>query len=131
MTEWIRQKAPIKASRFKPTMPAYKILKEAGLLNEEKGEAQESTSAPKEEDSTMDDVEKQTEPGQPQNGDAEQTAVAEQKSQNPATEEELRKTLVFDEALARLGRQGDGKRLVRYQVNPDKNWGPLTKAKAQ
>ncbi|KFH42936.1 hypothetical protein ACRE_063180 [Hapsidospora chrysogenum ATCC 11550] len=136
MTEWIRQKAPIKASRFKPTMPAYKILKEAGLLDEDKGdEAREWTSAPKEEDSKMEDVEKQTEPIQPQNGDAEQIADADAdadpQSQKPATEEELRKTLVFDEDLARLGRQGDGKRLVRYQVNPDKNWGPLTKAKAQ
>jgi len=112
-------------------MPAYKILKEAGLLDEEKGEAQETTSAPKEEDSTMEDVEKQTESSHPQNGDAEQPANAAEESQNPATEEELRKTLVFNEDLARLGRQGDGKRLVRYQVNPDKNWGPLTKARAQ
>ncbi|KKA29923.1 hypothetical protein TD95_001467 [Thielaviopsis punctulata] len=46
-------------------------------------------------------------------------------------ETELRKTLVFDEALQKLGRDGEisSKKLVRYQVNPREHWGPMTRAR--
>jgi len=35
--------------------------------------------------------------------------------------------IVFDE---KLGREPERKRLVRYQVNPRANWGPMNRAKA-
>lgn len=44
------------------------------------------------------------------------------------TELELRKTLVFDENLARLARRKGEQKYVRYQMNPRENWGPLAKA---
>ena len=34
--------------------------------------------------------------------------------------------VVFDEAL---GRREEGKKMVRYQINPRENWGPMVKAK--
>lgn len=36
--------------------------------------------------------------------------------------------VVFDEAVGRL-RDAGGRRLVRYQVNPRPNWGPMSRAK--
>ena len=36
--------------------------------------------------------------------------------------------IVFDEEL---GRDQPGKRLVRYQMNPRENWGPMAKAKGK
>lgn len=134
MTEWIRQRAPIKASKFKPQTPGYKILKDAGLLDGPSAEAQPPTSneaASKDEDAKMKDVENQTEPSDPPNCDAEHKSNGADESQEPPTEEELRKTLVFNEDLAKLGRLSEGTRLVRYQANPEKNWGPLNRAKPQ
>ena len=34
--------------------------------------------------------------------------------------------IVFDEAL---GKELDGKKLVRYQLNPRENWGPMNRAR--
>jgi len=42
-----------------------------------------------------------------------------------ASEAEAEKKVIFDEAL---GRDTDKKKLVRYQINPRKNWGPMSKA---
>lgn len=120
MAQWIRQKAPVKASKFKPNSAPFRILKRAGLL-----EAQEDGTVTVVE--TKADVAMEgAEPAEPfaapvSNGDGEATGP---------TEAELRKTLIFDEDLARLGREGKVKDLVRYQMNPRENWGPLTKAKS-
>lgn len=108
MTEWIRQKSPVKASKFKPLMAAWKILHDAGLVGHEGDGAGDSA---RKSDDAMEGVEKASE------GEAEPVAC------------EPRKTLVFDEALARLGRQRDSQRYVRYQMNPQPYWGPRTKAK--
>ena len=118
MTEWIRQKSPIKASKFTPLMPGWKILHSAGLVGREDGAAQEP-------DSNMEDVQADEEP---------QSAEAAENSSEQVSspsERELRKTLVFNEDLARLGRLRDTQKLVRYQMNPRPDWGPLSKAKAQ
>ncbi|KAL5622025.1 hypothetical protein BROUX41_005970 [Berkeleyomyces rouxiae] len=57
----------------------------------------------------------------------------EPQEEEPVGEEEaaLRKTLVFDEALQKLGRDKEigNKKLVRYQVNPREHWGPMTRAR--
>jgi len=123
MTEWIKQKAPVKVAKFKPSMAAWKILKDAGILDA----AENGTETVKEETkpetgNEMEDVDIKV-------GSA-KDAVADSAGDgaNPPAEEELRKTLVFDENLARLGRQDSPRKYVRYQSNPRKNWGPLTKA---
>lgn len=118
ITEWIRQKSPIKASKFTPLMPGWKILYDAGLVGREDG-------APQEPDSKMEDV-------QAEEGPQSEEAAGEPNEQvSSPGEVELRKTLVFDDDLARLGRLRDAQKLVRYQMNPRPDWGPLSKAKAQ
>ncbi|KAH7328276.1 S-adenosyl-L-methionine-dependent methyltransferase [Stachybotrys elegans] len=72
MTEWIRQKSPIKPENVKPTTPGYRILQRAGLVPE-----------------------------------AESQQLGAEKKENGTTEQE---------------------EVVRYQMNPEVNWGPLTKA---
>ncbi len=120
MTEWIKQKAPVKISKFKPSMAAWKILKDAGIIGtEESGMAPPQEQAKPETEQDVEDVEIKV--------DAAKSAP-EADNAEAATEEELRKTLVFNDALARLGRQDAPRKLVRYQSNPRKNWGPLTKA---
>lgn len=142
MTEWIRQKAPIKVSNIKPTTAAYKILSDAGIVGQPGDDDDTAEHKDKKKSSATDvDVDMEGTAEMPSNPDqlaAIELSGVESKEDGaeevPKTEEELRKTLVFDDELARLGRQGrfsTGKKLVRYQSNPEKNWGPLTRAKAQ
>ncbi|PHH82485.1 hypothetical protein CDD82_5821 [Ophiocordyceps australis] len=107
MTEWIRQKSPVKTSKFKPGMAGWKILRDAGLLEQEQGGAEAHVQA---------GVETET-PG---------NCIKDAKTQPKS---ELRETLLFNDALASLGRQRATQRYVRYQVNPQPYWGPMTKAK--
>lgn len=119
MAEWIRQKAPIKTSKFKEHTASWRLLKNLGLLEEKKADAG-AEAANGESDVKMEGVEAEVK-------DAEKAASDDKK---PVTEEDLRKTLVFNDELARLGREGKAQNLVRYQMNPRENWGPLTKAKS-
>lgn len=126
MTEWVRQKAPIKAANIKVNSAAYKILSDAGVL---------SPKAPEDQDTKMNETAR--------NSEEEEVKIITDDTQNNGqtengpgtteipTEMELRKTLVFNEKLARLGHQSAGQKLLRYQSNPEKNWGPLAKAKPQ
>ncbi|KAL7789016.1 S-adenosyl-L-methionine-dependent methyltransferase [Trichoderma ceciliae] len=91
ITEWIRQESPIKASKFTPLMPGWKILHSAGLVGQDDG-------APQEPDSKAEDAQEEREP------------QSEEMAGSPS-ELELRKTLVFDDDLARLGRLRDAQKL--------------------
>ena len=109
-------------------MPSWKILKEAGLLPD--ADAAEQEARPESEDNKMEGVETNTaglsESGSqavPKNGE-----TTESQTKVSPIEAELRKTLVFDDELAKLGRQGATRKVLRYQINPRANWGPLTKA---
>lgn len=128
MTEWIRQKAPIKASKYKPTMPSWKILQEAGLLPDTDGAGQEAR--PESEDNKVEGVENNTTGASESGSQAvlKNGETTQSQTKVSPTEAELRKTLVFDDALAKLGRQGATRKVLRYQINPRANWGPLTKA---
>lgn len=123
MAEWIRQKAPIKTSKFKPNTAAWRILQKAGLLGDEGGAGVDA--ADKQPDVQMEGVDVQVK--ETKEAGAGQPISSDKKG---LTEEDLRKTLVFNDALARLGREGKAQNLVRYQMNPRENWGPLTKAKS-
>ncbi|KAG6038886.1 hypothetical protein E4U19_007932 [Claviceps sp. Clav32 group G5] len=141
LTEWIKQKSPVKVSKFKDSMAAWKILHRAGIVGQqekvndgEKGEgvttaASTSTTIGADVEMSGIDDEKQgtkdAAPAQNENGSKENGDAATEK---PVSEEELRKTLVFDDALVQLGRQ-KGTRYMRYQVNPHKFWGPMTRAR--
>lgn len=132
MTEWIRQKSPIKEANIKKSSAAWKILKDAELIGREDGQ-QEAT---KTEGTEMEGVEQEQEqkqeaskPADEESKPADDTNGSATAEAVPPSEEELRKTLVFDESLARLARQrGEQKKYVRYQMNPRENWGPMSKA---
>ncbi|KAH7145719.1 N2,N2-dimethylguanosine tRNA methyltransferase-domain-containing protein [Dactylonectria estremocensis] len=113
MTEWIRQKSPIKEANIKSSSAAWKILKEAGLVGREDAGSEEVQATSQEPSGAN--------RNQPGNAPVENEAAA-------PTEEELRKTLVFNEDLARLWRRRGEQKIVRYQMNPRENWGPLSKA---
>lgn len=126
LTEWIKQKSPIKVSKFKESMAGYKILLDAGIIGKEEDKA-DATAESDSKDTKMEDTEEQ----QPQEVKVSETVETEEngdENKEPLTEAELRKTLVFDDALVKLGRQR-GTRYMRYQVNPHKYWGPMTRAK--
>jgi tRNA (guanine26-N2/guanine27-N2)-dimethyltransferase len=53
--------------------------------------------------------------------------LGEGKETIEASDEKAKPEIVFDEAL---GREKDGKKLVRFQVNPRENWGPMNRAKS-
>jgi tRNA (guanine26-N2/guanine27-N2)-dimethyltransferase len=126
--EWIRQKSPIKTEKIKPGMPAWKILNDRGYFDEKTltDEAAAKEAPASDGDVTMggDETTKTEQPdGKP--------VDEAQKETTAKTEDELRKTLVFDDALAQLGRKARPKGVVRYQFNPRANWGPLSRASAR
>lgn len=101
MKEWVRQKSPVKVENIKKGSPAWRIM---GLDKvEAKDEAAQEKAA---------------------EGEGENKAAEEAKGR-----EELRRTLVFNEELEKLGRERRGKKIVRYQLNPRENWGPMAKAR--
>ncbi|ATY65226.1 N2,N2-dimethylguanosine tRNA methyltransferase [Cordyceps militaris] len=120
MAEWIRQKAPVKTSRFKADTAPWRLLKKLGILEAQGDAGADVVDVDNQPDVTMEGVDAESNKGQ--------DAGAEQPV--PLTEEDLRKTMVFNDELAHLGREGKTQNLVRYQMNPRENWGPLTKAKS-
>ncbi|KAG5925771.1 hypothetical protein E4U42_003943 [Claviceps africana] len=121
LTEWIKQKSPVKVSKFKESMAAWKILHGAGIVGQEARSADVTMS-----EAEVDDEKQRTAGAAPAAQDGPE--VKEDVEKESLDEQELRKTLVFDDALMQLGRQR-GTRYVRYQVNPHKYWGPMTRAK--
>lgn len=113
MREWVRQRSPIKEGAVKKEMAGWKILQGMRAANEDGPERTET------EDETMADAETGAGMNQQSNGtdDPDVTASAAN-----------HKEIVFDE---KLGKDKPVKRLVRYQMNPRENWGPMTKAKGR
>jgi len=116
MREWVRQKAPIKEDSIKPVHAGYKIMKggvqaKAGGVDED-GEMK------------TDKTEKEAQSIIEEGG-----VVGEAVRDAADTTGQKRWEIVFDQKLGKKGEQKGGRRLVRYQVNPRENWGPMTKAK--
>lgn len=109
MREYIRQKAPIKESSVQSGSPGFKILK----LHAREDAANESAEAPV---------------GSAEEKGAEERATENEKDQKTEgkTPESKMPEVVFDEAL---GREKNKERLVRYQMNPRENWGPMNRAR--
>ncbi|EQB49590.1 N2,N2-dimethylguanosine tRNA methyltransferase [Colletotrichum gloeosporioides Cg-14] len=136
MREWVRQKAPVRTDKINLQMPAYTLL----ALNkaEKNGDAKSADEIKETEEANPTEAKKArvTEEGdrkdvEMQDSTEETAKAAEKGEEKAASQEELRKTLVFDEKLAQLGKRTQGKKLVRYQMNPRENWGPMTRAKGQ
>ncbi|KAF3767627.1 N2,N2-dimethylguanosine tRNA methyltransferase [Cryphonectria parasitica EP155] len=105
--EWIRQKAPIKVEGVKPGSPGWQILK-LGQGTKEKEDRKEEVEENK-------------------NGsDHPVTAAKDETKGDNEAEKEKPVEVVFDE---KLGREQNKERLVRYQMNPRENWGPMNRAR--
>lgn len=111
MREWVRQKQPIKEGALKEGTAGWHIMQNARKIEES---------------------EPVTENGNGQEADAATPEIITDgaaKVKKPSGEAK-RIDVVFDEALGRESKPEKGaKRLVRYQMNPRENWGPMTKAK--
>ncbi|KZZ99569.1 N2,N2-dimethylguanosine tRNA methyltransferase [Moelleriella libera RCEF 2490] len=145
-------------SKFNPNMAGWKILLRAGIIKAEeateaadeatlkRGRAVQEDEKAAAGESKVDDapsrdsdgVSREQEGGvknvpadgeKPQPGDDVTMADAPSDgSKQPLSEEDLRKTLRFDRSLEQRGWPRGG-HYLRYQVNPHKNWGPITRAK--
>jgi tRNA (guanine26-N2/guanine27-N2)-dimethyltransferase len=105
--EWIRQRAPIKEENIKPGSVAYRLL---GLG---KHKAEKAAEAGEEKMET------------PAEGEAQEDAEPKDKPQDKSQE---LPPVVFDE---KLGKYKQSQKLLRYQMNPRENWGPMTRAKGR
>ncbi|CAK7198804.1 RNA methyltransferase tRNA(m5U54)methyltransferase [Sporothrix eucalyptigena] len=100
MRAFVRQKSPVKRENIRPNTSAYRLLR---IKEEEEEEAAAAEAA-------------KTSGEEPKPKDTTINASGE------------RQAIVFDEQLGRqLGRSGE--KLVRYQLNPRENWGPMNRAK--
>jgi tRNA (guanine26-N2/guanine27-N2)-dimethyltransferase len=66
------------------------------------------------------------EKAKPENGLASSDGVKKEHMKKDTPEDKVKLEVVFDEAL---GKERDGKKLIRYQLNPRENWGPMNRAK--
>lgn len=146
MREWVRQKSPVKEGAIKKGTAGWGIMQKsrehyrANLLKDEvkaaleKGENLEALKMGVEaalyRASKVQRMEKECVAGDVDVASAETTEknMGQEKHMNgdePTKPAKLK--IVFDE---KLGREPERKRLVRYQVNPRANWGPMNRAKA-
>ncbi|SPN99587.1 related to N2,N2-dimethylguanosine tRNA methyltransferase [Cephalotrichum gorgonifer] len=107
MREWVKQRAPVTEANIKKGSPVWRMLG-LGSSGDKGGDggsgADEKAESPKAEDDRYVD-------------------------EAAAKREELRRTLVYDENLEKLGKEKKDRRLVRYQLNPRENWGPMSRAR--
>jgi len=118
MREWVRQKAPIKEDSIKPVQAGYKIMKKGVQA---KARAVEEDDGKKTNNGTGEEMRKIEEGNEEVTTDAADTTTT--------TTDGGKWEVVFDQKLGKEGERKRGRRLVRYQVNPRENWGPMTKAK--
>ncbi|GME63507.1 Dimethylguanosine tRNA methyltransferase [Neofusicoccum parvum] len=117
MREWVRQRSPVKEEKYRLNTPGAGIwVKRRVVEDVEMTENKEVESA---------DKEKQTEEsgGSEGEGEVERTKVW---FPDNGLEKLQKLDIVFDE---KLGKDKEGKKLVRYQMNPRANWGPMNRAK--
>lgn len=136
MREHIRQKAPIKESSVQSGSPGFKILKmhtkahgvvegAREVLDSNEKEKEEPTKNAASEDKTSGSAEVTME-------GLEENVVEKGSVESLGTKEQVQKAedkmpeIVFDEAL---GREKSKEKLVRYQMNPRENWGPMNRAR--
>ncbi|SMR49412.1 unnamed protein product [Zymoseptoria tritici ST99CH_3D1] len=111
MREWVRQRSPIKEGKLKEGTAGWEIMKKArkeDLAEEDNGREKVAGETP--------EIVVDVEPRRKIPGEVGRTFK-----------------VVFDEQLGRDperdSRLKGGRKVVRYQMNPRENWGPMTKAK--
>ncbi|OHE95676.1 N2,N2-dimethylguanosine tRNA methyltransferase [Colletotrichum orchidophilum] len=132
MQEWVRQKAPVRTEKINSHMPAYKLLGLDKADKADKADTNGNATEVKEADADTAveaAAEQEEKTADVEMKDGSGVEKTEHKGEEKVSEEALRKTLVFDENLAKLGKRREQRKLVRYQMNPRENWGPMTRAK--
>jgi tRNA (guanine26-N2/guanine27-N2)-dimethyltransferase len=119
MREWVRQKSPIKEGKLREGSSGWEIMKKARKdVDESSGNAKA--------------VEVETD-GQAKAADTPEIITDLEPRKKIPGEVGRNFKVVFDEALGRDkerdSRLKNGRKVVRYQMNPRENWGPMTKAK--
>ncbi|KAF4262546.1 hypothetical protein KXW98_007994 [Aspergillus fumigatus] len=145
MREWVRQKAPVKEGAIRPGTPGAAIMaKSRENSRKDKGEdslniLREELMSAAESGKDISDLVTKVEaaiyrsshryPPRIQGAELRQQTEGPQSPQTaPAVKQNLNTLeVVFDEALGREASHSK-KRLVRYQINPRANWGPLNRA---
>lgn len=116
--EWVRQKAPVKKENIKPGTAGYRILG----LGEQKKPADREENV--DDSAEREKLEDRREDGK---GETVET-VGEVEEGEEGEAGEGKQEVVFD---SNLGREKDKGKLVRYQMNPRENWGPMNRARGQ
>jgi tRNA (guanine26-N2/guanine27-N2)-dimethyltransferase len=115
MLEWVRQKAPIREGSLKEGMAGFR------LMQMHKSTVQDGSNA------TPSDGNPNASAGAVhENGKLTDTAKLRENGEAAHSNDMGKLEVVFDE---HLGRDKETRRLVRYQMNPRANWGPMTRAK--
>ncbi|MCJ1412685.1 RNA methyltransferase tRNA(m5U54)methyltransferase [Ptychographa xylographoides] len=115
MREWVRQKAPVKPGAIKKGTAGWGIM--------QKGRSRACILGLKTE---LEDIVMTAENVEIAKTQLEAVLYRMTKDQDDTTEEKKPLDVIFDE---QLGKETGGKRLVRYQLNPTANWGPMSRAK--
>lgn len=130
MREWVRQKHPIKAGSLKKGMAGFEIMKKDRSnrqLQDKKQELRKILIESESVESLQTGIEaalfRLSKTG---------TATDSDKEQDGQPQEGTIGTKRYDlnvEFNESLGRDAAGKKMVRYQMNPRPDWGPMSKAK--
>ncbi|OJD39983.1 uncharacterized protein BKCO1_200059 [Diplodia corticola] len=131
MREWVRQKSPVKDDKFKVNTPGRGVWEKRRRVGDvemaDEAKEGEESEARGEEKSEKEGQGAEEESGSP---DAEIQVVEEKFEKQWAPGHGMEKLhkleVVFDE---KLGKEKEGKKVVRYQMNPRANWGPMGRAK--
>ncbi|KAL8728269.1 MAG: hypothetical protein Q9166_005510 [cf. Caloplaca sp. 2 TL-2023] len=132
MREWVRQKHPIKEGALKRGMAGYQIMRNDRArrsLEDAKAEVRKVLDDAEDVEGLRTRIEaalyRLCKASTEANDSKEQNGTA-QEEEGREGRQELK--VVFDE---KLGKEAAGKKMVRYQMNPRPDWGPMSKAKGE
>jgi tRNA (guanine26-N2/guanine27-N2)-dimethyltransferase len=108
MREWVRQKAPIREGSLKEGMAGFRVMQMHKPMVQRDQSSEAGTGV------------------EQKDGKPTDTAKPEGTEEAAHLNGRGKTKVVFDE---HLGRDKEKRRLVRYQMNPRANWGPMTRAK--
>ncbi|KAI9721039.1 MAG: hypothetical protein M1812_002520 [Candelaria pacifica] len=114
MREWSRQKSPVDPDAIKEGTAGWGVMQRVSKTKDVE-EAQDEAEAPIE-----------AAAAQNQASTVEQSGAANADSSHDTSPSQGKLKVIFDE---KLGKQTNVKKLVRYQLNPRANWGPMNRAK--
>ena len=136
MREWIRQERPIKEDNIKPASPAYFILDKRRDKRNPLSQLRDELKVLGE-DRTIEKQDMKTKLESmlfrlSNTGSNDEDIDGVEENHLAAVEKKLpvhKLKIIFDEALGKKTEETQGEKIVRYQMNPRANWGPMSRAK--